>query len=849
MTLKMHSSAAQRRVGPFATAVIVAACAAYAPVLAAQGQLFGSPAIEQRVDAMLSKLTLGQKLRLLGGDGSIGSPGETSIGLPVLKMSDGPLGVRSWGPSTAYGAGINLAASWDVDLAQRVGEKLGDDARARGVYFLLGPGMNIYRTPENGRNFEYFGEDPLLAGKIAAHYILGLQSKGVAGVAKHYTANNDEVDRGDANSVIDERTLREIYLPAFESAVKEGRVAAIMNSYNRVNGEHTTQSKFLNIEILRKEWGFMGIVMSDWGATHAGVAAALGGLDLEMPSAEYMNPATLLPAIKSGTVPAATVDEKVRRILRVAVTLGFLDRDQTDLNIPLFNPQANAVALESAEEGAVLLKNEGSLLPLDHKRIHSIAVFGPGAYPAHAGGGGSSEVTAFAPVSILAGLSNTLAPDVKVYWNLGVKSPESIFAGSAWCADPECKDHRLTRNEFLQSTNEKIFSGFDDHVANWPQQELGIDDRTPRRVEWTGYFIPAKTDLYDFMAAGISFGADIFKLFVNGDQVLERTHYGVRAPSMAQVQLEAGKPARIEFYYWPDAGQVGVGMGVIADDELIDPQALQIAAKADAAVVSVGFDAHRFVEGEASDRAYLLPGGQQTLIEAIAAVNPHTIVTLNSGGSVATSNWIEKVPVFLATWYGGQQAGTALAKILFGEVNPSGKLPISWERRLEDSPAFGNFTESKDTQDIHYAEGIFLGYRQFDRGTVKPLFPFGFGLSYTTFAFSNLTVTPNPASADGPISVSFDVKNTGQRAGADVAQVYVGENAPSVPRPLKELKAFSRVMLAPGESRHVTVTLDRRALAYWDTATHDWKVDQARFTVFAGDSSVNVPLQADLTVQ
>jgi len=276
---------------------------------------------------------------------------------------------------------------------------------------------------------------------------------------------------------------------------------------------------------------------------------------------------------------------------------------------------------------------------------------------------------------------------------------------------------------------------------------------------------------------------------------------------------------------------------------------LQIAAKADAAVVSVGFDAHRFVEGEASDRAYLLPGGQQTLIEAIAAVNPHTIVTLNSGGSVATSNWIGKVPVFLATWYGGQQAGTALAKILFGEVNPSGKLPISWERRLEDSPAFGNFTESKDTQDIHYAEGIFLGYRQFDRGTVKPLFPFGFGLSYTTFAFSNLTVTPNPASADGPISVSFDVKNTGQRAGADVAQVYVGENAPSVPRPLKELKAFSRVMLAPGESRHVTVTLDRRALAYWDTATHDWKVDQARFTVFAGDSSVNVPLQADLTVQ
>ena len=815
----------------------------------AQNPVAAIDAVEHRVDAMMTKLTLAQKLHLLGGDGAISGPGEPAIGLPVLKMSDGPLGVRSWGPSTAYGAGINLAASWDIDLANRVGQMLGEDARARGVYFLLGPGMNIYRTPQNGRNFEYFGEDPFLAGKIAAHYILGLQSKGVGGVAKHYAANNAEVDRGDTNSVIDERTLHEIYLPAFEASVKEGHAAAVMNSYNRVNGDHTTQSKYLNIDVLRHDWGFRGIVMSDWGATHDGIAAALGGLDLEMPSAEYMNPATLLPAIKSGTVPTSIIDEKVRRILRVAVNMGFFDRDQTDLTIPLFNPQADAVALQSAEEGAVLLKNDGNLLPLDRKRIHSIAVFGPGAYPAHVGGGGSSQVTAFAPVSILAGLSSALAPDVKVYWNLGVKSPESIFAGSSWCADPQCKGHRLARNEYLQANNEKIFSGFDDHIANWPQEELGIDDRTPRRVEWTGYFIPAKTGLYDFMAAGITFGTDIFKLMVNGNQILERTHYGFRAPVMAQLQLEAGKPARIEFYYWPDEGQVGVGMGVIADDELIDPQALDLAAKADVAVVSVGFDAHRFLEAEASDRAYILPGGQDKLIEAIASVNPRTIVTLNSGGSVATSDWIGKVPAFLQTWYGGQQAGTALARILFGEVNPSGKLPISWERRLEDSPAYGNFIEKADSKDVPYTEGIFLGYRQFDRGQVKPLFPFGFGLSYTTFAFSHLTVTPSDGAADSPIAVAFDVKNTGSRAGADVAQVYVGEQSPQVPRPVKELKGFSRVLLQPGQSQRVTVTLDRRALAYWDVATHDWKVDPGLFTIYAGDSSVNVPLQAAFRVQ
>ena len=844
MTPHLHSASLRS----CCSLLVAALLASLAPIACAQSLTLDSPAVERRVDGLISKLTLDQKLHLLGGDDAISGPGEPAINLPVLKMSDGPLGVRSWGPSTAYGAGINLAASWVIDLANRVGQMLGEDARARGVYFLLGPGINIYRTPQNGRNFEYFGEDPFLAGKIAAHYILGLQSKGVAGVAKHFAANNAEVDRGDANSVIDERTLREIYLPAFEASVKEGHVAAVMNSYNRVNGDHTTQSKYLNIDVLRRDWGFRGIVISDWGATHDGIAAANGGLDLEMPSAQFMNPATLLPAIKSGVVPAATIDEKVRRILRVAVGMGFFDRDQTDLTIPLFNPDADAVALQSAEEGAVLLKNDGNLLPLDRSRIHSIALFGPGAYPAHPGGGGSSQVTAFAPVSILAGLSAALAPGVEVYWNPGVKTPESIFSASSWCADPDCKDHRLARIEYLQSNNEKIFSGFDDHIANWPQQELGIDDRTPRRIEWTGYFIPAKTGLYDFMAAGITFGTDVFKLMVNGNPILERTHSGFRAPAMGQVQLEAGKPAKIEFLYWPDEGQVGVGMGVLADDELIDPQALALAAKADAAIVSVGFDAHRFLEAEASDRAYTLPGGQDKLIAAIAAANPHTIVTLNAGGSVATSEWIGKVPAFLQTWYGGQQAGTALAKILFGQVNPSGKLPISWERRLEDSPAFGNFIETADSKDVHYTEGIFLGYRHFDRSQVKPLFPFGFGLSYTTFAFSHLTVTPT-TSSESPITVAFDVKNTGPRAGADVAQVYVGEQSPQLPRPVKELKGFSRVLLQPGQSQRITVTLDRRAFAYWDVTTHDWKVNPGLFTLYAGDSSVNVPLQAAFRVQ
>ena len=805
--------------------------------------------MEKRVDAMMATLSLEQKIRLIGGDGVISTLAEPAIGLPSLRMSDGPLGVRSWGPSTAYGAGINLAASWDTTLAQRVGIMLGKDARARGVYCLLGPGMNIYRTPMNGRNFEYFGEDPHLAGEIAAGYIKGVQSQGVIAVAKHFAGNNSEYDRGYVNSIIDERALREIYLPAFEASVKEGHVAAVMNSYNRLNGEYTTQNSALDDQILRHDWGFQGILMSDWGATHDGLAAAQSGLDLEMPSAEFMNAKTLLPAIRSGAIPAKLIDEKVRHILLTAMRFGFFDRGQTNQAIPLFSQEADAVALQSAEEGTVLLKNDGNLLPLDRKRLHTVAIFGPDAYPARVGGGGSSEVTAFAPVSFLAGLSSMLAPDVTVLWNPGIKSPEEAFSGTHWCADPSCKDPRLERTEYEISTNKTIYSGWDAHIANWPEDELGMDDRAPRRIEWNGYYIPEKSGEYEFVAASIYFGKERFQLIVDGRQLLERTRYGVRDPLTAKVALEAGKPVRVQFIYWPDSAQVAVGLGVISESEIVTPEALSIAKSADVAIVSVGFDPRRNVESEASDRPYELPYGQEQLIDAIAKANPHAIVTLTSGGSVATEDWIDRVPVFLQTWYGGQEAGAALAKLLFGDVNPSGKLPISWERTIEDNPAYRNYYEQPGSKDVRYAEGIFLGYRYFEKNKVETLFPFGFGLSYTSFAFSNLTVTLDSTIAGVSVTVGFDVENTGARAGAEVAQVYVGENTPTVPRPLKELKGFSRVSLSPGESRHVEIALDQRSMAYWDTGTHGWKVDPGIFTVFVGDSSSNLPLRKEFTIR
>src|SRR5215469_16249550 len=372
--------------------------------------------VERRVDSILSQLTLDEKITLIGGVDGFFIPGIPRLNLPRLKMADGPVGVRNFGPATSMAGGVGLAATWNPELAQRVGTELGRDARAKGVNFLLGPGVNIYRAPMNGRNFEYFGEDPYLASRIAVGYIEGMQSQGVSATIKHFMGNNQEYDRHNIDSIIDERTMREIYLPVFEAAVKEAHVGAIMDSYNLTNGQHLTQNGYLNTEVVKKEWGFDGIIMSDWDATYDGVAAANGGLDLEMPSGKFMNRATLLPAVQAGKVSETTIDDKVRRILRRAIQFGWLDRDQTDVSIPLSNPEGKQVALEAARSGMVLLKNESNLLPLDKTRIKSLAVIGPGAYPGQPVGGGSAGVQPFVAISYLQGLSDYLGNGAKVYY-------------------------------------------------------------------------------------------------------------------------------------------------------------------------------------------------------------------------------------------------------------------------------------------------------------------------------------------------------------------------------------------------------------------------------------------------
>jgi beta-glucosidase len=793
---------------------------------------------------MIAKLTLQQKLELIGGQEDMFIRAEPAAGFPRLKMSDGPMGVRTWGPDTAYAGGIALAASWDPELARQMGISIGDDARARGVNFLLGPGVDIYRAPMNGRNFEYFGEDPFLAAHTAVSYIEGVQSQGVIATVKHFAANDEEYDRHNVSSDLDERTLREIDLPVFEAAVEVAHVGAVMDSYNLINGVHATQNPHLNIDILRKDWGFNGILMSDWDATYNAVEAANNGLDLEMPSGKFMNPQNLLTAVKSGQVSEATIDEKVRRIFRTAIRFGFLDRDQTDLGIPADSQMGREVSLHEALESITLLKNDGNVLPLDKSSIHTIAVFGPDAWPAVPGAGGSSNVTPFEASSVMSGLSDYLGKQVKVVYARGLPSTDDIFTGTDW-------GNKTIKVEVFDNPN---FNGSPqvrsaERIAGFKSEEWTPEAKHHRSIRYTAEYLPKKSGTYMVLAgAG---GSDAYTVFIDGKKILEQPHREGQAPQFADVQMTAGQPAKVQIDYLPDADYPRIGIGIHSTDDLVSPEVAKLAAMADATVVAVGFDPS--TESEGFDRSYTLPWGQDELIQAVTAANKKTIVTLTAGGGVDTHRWLNDVPVFLHNWYPGEEGGKAIAEILFGQHSPEGHLPFSFAKSWEQNPAHDNYYPAPvpdgQTPHIKYAEGVFIGYRYYTSKHIEPLYPFGFGLSYTSFSFSNLTVSPETASADGPITVSFEVTNTGQREGADVAQLYVGDPSAKVERPVKELKGYEKVRLAPGGTKHVTLALDRRSLAYWDNASNNWKVDPGKFVVYVGDSSESTPLTQGFEVR
>ncbi len=812
---------------------------------AAQAPQPSSPEIEKRVESLLKQMTLEEKIDYIGGVNDFDIRAIPRLNLPAFRMSDGPLGLRNDGPSTTMG-GVDLAASWDPALAKRVGEVFGDDARARGVHFLLGPGVNIYRAPMNGRNFEYFGEDPFLAGKIADGYIEGLQSKRVCATIKHYMGNNSEYDRHNEDSIIDERTMREIYLPVFETAVKDAHVCSIMDSYNLTNGEHLTQNSYLNNEVAKKDWGFDGIIMSDWDSTYDGVAAVNGGLDLEMPRGDHMNRKTLLPAIKSGKVSEATIDDHVRRILRKAIEFGWLDHQQLDTSVPRYNGEGREVALQVAREGMVLLKNDGNLLPLDKSKIKSIAVIGPDAYPGQPVGGGSAGVQPFHAVSYLEGLANYLGESAKVVYNSGVPTPSDMadatsFMTAASGGKPGLRVEHFTSKDL---SGKPVDVGVDSSInSGWYWDSVRGLSPEQRSARWTGYYMAKDAGTYSVFLQGPGEGAGA-RVYLDDKLLLDNWDRAIAAINYKTVDLTAGAH-KIKVEFLRPWGNPQIRVGIFNTASIVNSQAKAMAATADAVVIPVGFDKDSETEG--SDRTFRLPPGQDQLIQAMLDANKNVIVVITSGGGTDMTGWIDRTPAVLQAWYSGQEAGRALAQLVFGDYSPSGKLPDTFDRKFADSAVANSYYYPLgDSKKVKYSEGVFLGYRHYDKTGMKPLFPFGFGLSYTTFKYSNLEVSPETTSGDQPVTVSFDVTNSGDREAAEVAELYVNDNHASVPRPVKELKGFDRVSLKPGETRKVTLTLNRRALSYYDVNSKAWKAEPGDFGVLVGGSSDNIQLKGTL---
>ena len=639
--------------------------------LSLKAQAVIGPEHQERAAALVQQMTLDEKISLIAGyqDGFHTAPVER-LGIPEIRMADGPQGVRNNTKSTLFACGVAAAASWNPSLVREMGVALGQDSRARGVHILLGPGVNICRSPLCGRNFEYFGEDPFLAAETAVAYIEGVQSQGVMATVKHFALNNQEYNRHHVNSVADERTINEIYFPAFRAAVERAHVGSVMTSYNPVNGVHSAENAYLIGQTLRGKWNFQGFTMSDWTSTYTPLLMVQDGVDLEMPRAFCYTAETLKPLLERGVITEKQIDDKVCRILQTYIAFGFLDRPQLDSSIPEDNPYSREVAYRLACESIVLLKNDG-ILPL--KKNRRIALSGPGAEVIPCGGG-SGAVDPLYTVSLKEGL-----------------------------------------------------------------QLLGA----------------------------------------------------------------------------------------------------RFSEKADVEIVALGFD--KTTEKENHDRTFALPEGQETFVEEALARGRKVILIVNAGGAVDLSRIEGRVSAILWAWYPGQEGGKALAEILYGKVNPSGRLPVSFPRALEDNPAQPYYAPSEPYNKrghtvvpTTYAEGIFTGYRGY--GETAPLYPFGFGLGYTDFSHSELTVTP---AGDG-FDVRLEVRNSGNRDGSETVQIYVHEENPCVPRPVRELKGFCKVSIPKGQARTVTVHLPREAFAYYDSDSHGWVVNPGAFTIEAGASAADI---------
>jgi beta-glucosidase len=807
--------------------------------------------VDQRAEDLLSQLTLKEKVALLSGRDAWHTVAIERLGIPSLAMTDGPHGVRAnrtgeervQGPATSFPTGVSMASSWDPELIEKVGVALAEETRALGCDILLGPCVNIVRTPLAGRNFESYSEDPYLAGRIGAAWVKGLQSRGVGASLKHYACNNQEIERFRGNSQVDERALREIYLPAFETTVKETQPWTLMCSYNRINGVYASEHHYLLTEILRDEWGFEGVVVSDWGANHTIVESVKGGLDIEMPGPAKYYGNLLVDAVRIWQIDEAVIDAAARRMLRMIVRSGKLD-DPPMLPAGSVNTSEHqALARELAEDSITLLKNEGDVLPLDTARIKSIAVIGLNAAEARIGGGGSSYLEPPYRVSPLEGLRAKLGDAVQIGYEPGCDNfVEPPILKSEHLTPPGGEGHGL-RAEFFSNTDfsgEAVAERVDAKLDFWHLPVPKSVSKDAFSVRWTGTFTAPDTGRHVFKLIN----AGICRLYLDGDPVLETTSDPQAPPewmlghATAYVELVEGRvyDIKVEYVKPGDVEHSALYLRFAyapEPDERLE-RAVELAQQSDVAIVFAGMP--QGFESEGGDRPYMhLPGPQDELIETVAQANPNTIVVLNCGSPV-TMPWIDDVSAVVLAYYPGQEGGNAVANVLVGEANPSGKLSVTFPRRYEDNPTFINYPGAKE---VRYGEGIFVGYRYYDAKDVEPLFPFGFGLSYTTFEYSDLQV-PEAVKVGETVAVSVTVKNTGDHVGKEVIQLYVRDEESSLVRPPKELKGFVKVALQPGESKTVHFTLDQRAFSFYDPYQRQWVAEPGEFTILVGASSRDI---------
>ena len=805
-----------------------------------------SDAVEQKIRDLIGKMTLEEKIDLLSGTGFETRP-IPRLGIPPLNMTDGPVGVR-WDNSTAFPVSIAMAATWDPGLIHRVGWALGREVKAKGRHMLLGPCININRVPHGGRNFESFGEDPYLTSRIAVSYIEGVQSEKVVACAKHFACNNQEWERATIDAKVDERALREIYLPAFRAAVQEGGAWTVMSAYNRLNGHYCSENQYLLTDVLKNEWRFKGFVVSDWGAVHSTVPTANAGLDLEMPHGEYLG-GDLLAAARRGEVKENILDDKITRLLRVMFWAGLFDGPQkTDPSV-VNCKEHQTIARDVAKAGIVLLKNENSILPLNRANVKSIAVIGPNAAVARTGGGGSSQVFPYYAVSPLEGLRAKVGKNLALRYAMGCKIEGDItpIESSALRPPEGVEGEYGLKGEYfdnLELNGKPVHTRIDKMVDfEWgdepPAPGVPVDHFS---VRWTGKLVPPVTAMYEVSVMS----DDGARLYLDGRLVIDNWRDHAAETRSYSMKLEAGKSYQIRLEFYENEGSAVAKLGWNAMSENLLADAVETARSSDVAVVFAGLNNH--MESEGFDRENLeLPAVQNDLIEAVVRANKNTIVVLTTGAPVLMSKWIDKIPALVEAWFPGQEGGNAIAEVLFGDVNPSGKLPVTFLKRWEDSPAFGSYPGSNG--ETRYEEGIFVGYRHFDTKNIEPLFPFGHGLSYTNFTYDNLKVTPTQVSAGGTIKVSLDVKNTGSLKGAEVVQLYVRDLEASVPRPAKELKGFSKVSLKPGEKKQVVFTLDKSSLAFYDVTNKGWTVEPGKFEVLVGSSSRDIRMRRNIEVK